>query len=695
MASQEREAGGQLIVRVKRRRGDEPLDILRVMEEHDAELDSLTALVQEGDDIRRTKRAATKRSKSLAKQFAQLTHSDSAGDNVDEAACADVNDSEPQKVQSIILHRVGTVTSNDDIITLSMKRSRQDDDATESTSTSTSSPSSALVKSPPSSKVNGMARQRVLVQRGRKALRSDQDGSFIVVDAQMDSMPANEHTIQSPSTMASGTKSPSPSRGQAILNPATRKLQKGIELAMLQGDFTGIAEALPMGPNINHQVHSIPASSITNTNTNTNAATASVTSSITTSNAPFFSMAGWSDGQEGNVTALMAASYHANVRVAKRLIDLGADVFIKDSRGRSALEYARDTARVNRGGKRAKAAAMEIILMLQKAALRIAQQRPYIQQETEINKETKEKAENVATMDEGDNDDYVFDIFVMQTNQIKSSHQKNEDAAGTTTQGPASTSHEEEGGAVLAVGGIRINGDTVELLEGYDSDYSDLADDEDPDSNDERYFGNDYPEEEDSEEDNDDEEGGLGGGRWVDDDDDSDEERAPRFEKPTIGRVLRTHIPSDPFGVFHTSKMDQQALQQLWGEGGDEDDEVAGKMGDRLYGGGRSDYMGSGQGIDEQEMEDELFAHRQRVKNMRQRTGMDFAANVREFDDRGLPKFGADLSDTEYDCEGDDDVQGSRAGRFGVSWGSETRGGRPKPPKDTVAFDPELDMDDD
>lgn len=30
----------------------------------------------------------------------------------------------------------------------------------------------------------------------------------------------------------------------------------------------------------------------------------------------------------------------------------------------------------------------------------------------------------------------------------------------------------------------------------YDSDWSDLGDDEDPDSNDERYFGNDYPEEE-------------------------------------------------------------------------------------------------------------------------------------------------------------------------------------------------------
>jgi Transcription factor Iwr1 len=35
----------------------------------------------------------------------------------------------------------------------------------------------------------------------------------------------------------------------------------------------------------------------------------------------------------------------------------------------------------------------------------------------------------------------------------------------------------------------------VELVFEYDSDWSDLADDEDPDSNDERFEGNDYPDE--------------------------------------------------------------------------------------------------------------------------------------------------------------------------------------------------------
>lgn len=48
---------------------------------------------------------------------------------------------------------------------------------------------------------------------------------------------------------------------------------------------------------------------------------------------------------------------------------------------------------------------------------------------------------------------------------------------------------------IVQVEGLHIseNGN-VELVFQYDSDWSDLADDEDPDSNDERFFGNDYPE---------------------------------------------------------------------------------------------------------------------------------------------------------------------------------------------------------
>ena len=52
---------------------------------------------------------------------------------------------------------------------------------------------------------------------------------------------------------------------------------------------------------------------------------------------------------------------------------------------------------------------------------------------------------------------------------------------------------------------IGVTGE-VELVFDYDSDWSDLADDEEPDSNDERFDGNDYPEDREDDDDEDDSE---------------------------------------------------------------------------------------------------------------------------------------------------------------------------------------------
>src|SRR5690606_16447955 len=60
--------------------------------------------------------------------------------------------------------------------------------------------------------------------------------------------------------------------------------------------------------------------------------------------------------------------------------------------------------------------------------------------------------------------------------------------------------------SIVRVEGLRINSadGEVELVDTeYDSDWSDLGDDEEPDSNDERFEGNDYPDEEDEDEDGD------------------------------------------------------------------------------------------------------------------------------------------------------------------------------------------------
>ena len=77
--------------------------------------------------------------------------------------------------------------------------------------------------------------------------------------------------------------------------------------------------------------------------------------------------------------------------------------------------------------------------------------------------------------------------------------------------------------------GLRIDeaSHSVEFVSSdYDSDWSDLGDDEDPDSNDERYHGNDYPEDEESAEEEEEEE--------EEDYEDEDEEEEGRRRGPNF-----------------------------------------------------------------------------------------------------------------------------------------------------------------
>jgi hypothetical protein len=117
-----------------------------------------------------------------------------------------------------------------------------------------------------------------------------------------------------------------------------------------------------------------------------------------------------------------------------------------------------------------------------------------------------------------------------------------------------------------------------ELLHFYDSDWSDLADDEDIDSNDERYEGNDYPEEEDNSDNNNvdkrahfmrrdnSDQYGIYDEEDYDDDDHDDGYETNRYQRNRIGRVMHHSIPDDPFINLNR---DQTALRELWGEDND------------------------------------------------------------------------------------------------------------------------------
>lgn len=74
------------------------------------------------------------------------------------------------------------------------------------------------------------------------------------------------------------------------------------------------------------------------------------------------------------------------------------------------------------------------------------------------------------------------------------------------------------------------------------------------------------------------------------------------------------------------------------------------------------------------------------------RTGSTFASDPREFNERGLPKYGQDISDDEIDEkllreafeETEEYYQKDNKNRFITA----------RPPKNSVAFDPDMDLSD-
>eukprot|EP00595_Chromulina_sp_UTEXLB2642_P003467 CAMPEP_0196764932 /NCGR_PEP_ID=MMETSP1095-20130614/7189_1 /TAXON_ID=96789 ORGANISM="Chromulina nebulosa, Strain UTEXLB2642" /NCGR_SAMPLE_ID=MMETSP1095 /ASSEMBLY_ACC=CAM_ASM_000446 /LENGTH=104 /DNA_ID=CAMNT_0042121795 /DNA_START=490 /DNA_END=801 /DNA_ORIENTATION=- len=102
---------------------------------------------------------------------------------------------------------------------------------------------------------------------------------------------------------------------------------------------------------------------------------------------------------------------------------------------------------------------------------------------------------------------------------------------------------------MIPIEGVHISENGyIDLIFDYNSDWSDLCDDEDPDSNDERYYGNDYP---------DDDEGDEIVKELQDeinqsDDDSNDNDKLTWRQKQyksgnhNIGHVIHYNIPDDP-----------------------------------------------------------------------------------------------------------------------------------------------------
>ena len=296
-----------------------------------------------------------------------------------------------------------------------------------------------------------------------------------------------------------------------------------------------------------------------------------------------------SEATEGR-TALMAAAHCGDSGLVDRLLALGADVCLSDCLGRGALEHA------------------ELRLSL----------RPHDRRATEevllrLHRELGRRASALrSTLEEESPQDFVYDVYRV----------------------PESLPEEESWAESLAVvPGLGL-GEDSELVFEYDEQWSDLGD-EDPDSNDERFEGNDYPEDE------------ISTAGSADDDgysDDSElEEALPKFERRGVGRVFIPFARDDP--LLPASRR-PGGVRALWGF--DDDD------------------------LDERGV---------RLENMRERTGLRFGDNPRDFDDRGGARFGGELSDD------DDDLRVLEDAMYGYQ--------RPPPQGDTLAYDSELDRSDD
>ncbi len=219
----------------------------------------------------------------------------------------------------------------------------------------------------------------------------------------------------------------------------------------------------------------------------------------------------------------------------------------------------------------------------------------------------------------------------------------------------------------------------VELVS-YDSDWSDLADDEDPDSNDERYFANDYPDE--SDDDN-------GGGLFDDGDDDRADHGSDSDEDyDTIKKEFRNRKAHLAKSRREVNQEIEDELEAVLTEGG----RSGGPIFDRHNSVGRvirPHTIGVADSLDQNseslraiwdtEIEDDEdnMPMKDRLLQMRIRTGMAFASNPREFNEAGLPKYGFDLSDDDQD-------------RLDMVHGVANA----KPSRETLAYDSEMDQSD-
>ena len=412
-----------VIVRVKRKRTEEPTNSLCIVE-----------------DVRERKRIG------LSNKLAELSTNDT---------------DTPTRV---LMHRVATVEDNE---------THDLDNETLQTWKCQSQTRVNINKTTTTAQANGVKAKRRIMVTNKKRLRLDNDDD---ANSQDDDNPSKKALVvvdmlSSSSSSASSSskrirnksptvteKSSSLLRGKPIMDPFTSALQDAMhELEALipqileknkenksQGEMnieasvllTAITETVKQGAKVDHQLSG------------------------------------------SGLSPLMASVILSDIRATKNLLTEGASVLLKDSNNISALQHAEKACNL----RSEYTTARQILGLIQRATMAA---------NDDLNEDTDAEADAY---------DFVYDVFVSEsipsqpTSKGTDNINENQGLVGETMK----IEGEIEAEVTVAVPGVRFGaGMGCEIVFDYDSDWSDLADDEDPDSNDERFFGNDYPDEED------------------------------------------------------------------------------------------------------------------------------------------------------------------------------------------------------
>lgn len=540
---------------------------------------------------------------------------------------------------------------------------------------------------------NPRKKAKVIITQSKRAVPVQGKESCIIVDMMQ--------VFQKTPIEQEPAKTASPAKGNAtkILDPATRSLKQGILTAIQRGDFNDISSALIRGANPDYQL----------------------------------------DEKDGGYTALMAAALKGNLRMVNRLLLNQVNVLAVNKDGMTALDLipTKANGKVLRNQKDYD----EIRLLLQNAVVKAHNQKQKQQA-------LQDKA-SVLEMPSSQAQDFVIDVYCVDQSQFQQYQQQMQQEKEIAEEVPSNDPFLQA--SLIQIEGLKIMDDGNVELFSYDSDWSDLADDEDPDSNDERYYANDYPEESDED----------GGGKLFKENEELDEmseeednyfqknfrkHQAPMYQSRVVTSSSSTAKNRHPFGRGNSKSVAFQQKETIESDNiGDAEDEIDEEAEEEeeegeYFHGNLQDYeneqmkiekeieaiidanLGESNGMtrealfdrqssigkvyrpqlmtmqndamaissgrfdseslrelwnEDQSLNNNPSDHQNRVQDMRSRTGMLFASNPREFDDDGLPKYGEELSEDDQD----------------YLYQSENTTYRP--PKNTIAYDPELDGSDD